>query len=293
VFDPSTAPATLADPMRSLLAQAPSYARSCLVKATGAIAGAGSCAGPWWVTADAQLTLDPALFGGSRRVSASLRLTNLPAAVDALLHGGNVRGWGSPTFVDPVLLRPTGFDAAGNRFLYDVNPRFGAGLGSRGLVNPFAVTLDISVIVGPDPRGERLASQLGRRPGQTRQTATALKARYRRFLANPARMVLQLRDSLMLSNEQVRRLGAVAEGFDVEQDSLWTPVTTELVALPADFDATRMIERVNSTYSEGQLLAMRWGRELARILTKEQREATPAYVQELMAGEHPFAEMAW
>ena len=102
-----------------------------------------------------------------------------------------------------------------------------------------------------------------------------------------------MRDDLMLSQAQMRQIAAVAEGFNADQDSLWVPLSTELVALPADFNATVMIGRINATNDAAQLVAMKWGRELARILTKEQRDATPAYVQELMAGEHPFVEILW
>ena len=49
-----------------------------------------------------------------------------------------MRGWGSPAAPDPVLLVPRGFDAAAQRFRYDVNPRFADTRPGRTLLrNPF------------------------------------------------------------------------------------------------------------------------------------------------------------
>jgi len=93
---------------------------------------------------------------------------NALAGLDHLLHGeANLRGWGLASRSDPTLLRPVGFDAVDDRFVYEVNERFGqslgGGMGRRGgragagldpsrildrmLANPLPVLLELAGVL--------------------------------------------------------------------------------------------------------------------------------------------------
>src|SRR6185437_6191269 len=127
VFDPGdTRDATVAAGMRDLLASAPSAARHCLQRQLGTPAAANSCEGPWTSTMNAALSTSDFHLPGGRTANASIYLTNPLGGIDQLLHGStNLHGWGAASFPDPTLLVVRGYDPQANRFLYDVNPRFG------------------------------------------------------------------------------------------------------------------------------------------------------------------------
>ncbi len=128
IYNPAAAPDTaLANGMQRLLSQASGRARNCLQSQFGAIATRNSCVGPWQPSLDLQLNYRPAFLGLNRQLTISLVTQNLLTGVDQLLHGAdNLRGWGQPARPSPTLLSVTGFDPAGQRFLYTVNERFGA-----------------------------------------------------------------------------------------------------------------------------------------------------------------------
>jgi hypothetical protein len=65
----------------------------------------------------------PRRWGG--RVTPAIYLQNILAGIDQLVHGSNMRGWGSPATPDPVLFVPRGFDPGAQRFrsMYVVDSR--------------------------------------------------------------------------------------------------------------------------------------------------------------------------
>src|SRR5439155_8581360 len=129
VFDPAnpqTDP-TVAAAMQELLTSGSSSARDCLSKQRGGIAGRFSCEGPWTSSATMSFAFNPLKVRMPQRATLSFQLSNPLAAADLLLHGSNnTRGWGQTPLPDPSLLYVRGFDPNSNRFIYDVNNRFGS-----------------------------------------------------------------------------------------------------------------------------------------------------------------------
>jgi hypothetical protein len=174
VFDPRSTPDTsLAAGMQRLLADLPDGTRRCLEHALGSLAGRNSCRAGWTSSLDLRAQVTPFPAGSARLLQLAVSTRNALVLVDSLVHGRDgVSSWGEASSVDPVLLRVTGFDPARERFLYEVNPRFGRAL-RRGLAS-FALTIEARVTVGQDPAYQplqRLVNHdmgLGRSPEELR-----------------------------------------------------------------------------------------------------------------------------
>jgi hypothetical protein len=161
IFDPRTAADTsLARGMERLLASGPTHTRSCLRAQLGQVAGRSSCRTPWTPSLDAQLLIEP--FDAHRKLQISVIAANVTAGLDYLLHGPDrLRGWGQYPMVDPVLLQVRGFDPAARAYRYQVNPRFGELLSTRGgLRTPFTLTLQARITVGADPAYQQFVAAL-------------------------------------------------------------------------------------------------------------------------------------
>ena len=128
IYNPATTTnPTLAAAMQNLLTSAPSSVRDCLKKQLGTIAGKNSCEGPWSTSLSLRIALVSQALKIPDRATISLGIANPLTGVDALVHGSNnLHGWGAPSFVDPTLLYVRGFDPTSQKYIYDVNPRFGA-----------------------------------------------------------------------------------------------------------------------------------------------------------------------
>ncbi|HMJ19495.1 MAG TPA: carboxypeptidase-like regulatory domain-containing protein, partial [Gemmatimonadaceae bacterium] len=91
----------LSDQLRALLAGGSSTAKACLLEHRGVVAPRNGCRGPWTQSLNIQWRPPlPGKWGG--RVVPNVYMQNVLAGVDQLLHGGSLRGWGSPATPDPV-----------------------------------------------------------------------------------------------------------------------------------------------------------------------------------------------
>ena len=230
VFNPATAPDTaIANGMQRLLAGAPAKARDCLLSQMGQIASRNSCVGDWTPRLDLQANLRPNLGGMiQQRLQLQVQLVNPLTGLDQLLHGaGNLRGWGQTSRTDPQLLFVRGFDPVSQRFLYQVNERFGNNPATRSSVfSPFQVALTGRLQVGPDMARDRQQAMLraitgGRGGANGAAGAVDVKAIIARVAPNPATTILQLADSLKLDlgKAQIDSLTAIAAALE-SRDSL-------------------------------------------------------------------------
>src|SRR4029078_965693 len=110
-------------------------------------------------------------LGGTigRRLMISVSALNPLAGIDELLHGSdNLHGWGQPNRADPTLLYVRGFDQQTNRFIYQVNERFGDNTASRSAIRvPFQLAVQARIQVGPDRQRELLEGMVrGINPGR-------------------------------------------------------------------------------------------------------------------------------
>ncbi|MFL5617394.1 MAG: hypothetical protein ACJ79A_03250, partial [Gemmatimonadaceae bacterium] len=163
VFDPrATTDGELRAAMSELLERAPARASRCLREQLGHISGANSCTGPWTATTNAVFTIDPARVWLQNRGRLQLRVLNVLAGVDQLVHGADrLRGWGQPAYPDWVLLQVRGFDPVARRYRYAVNPSFGDTRAYRNVFqSPFRVAIEVALDVGPNQERVEIVRRL-------------------------------------------------------------------------------------------------------------------------------------
>jgi hypothetical protein len=249
VFGQATTDPAVRAGMTALLASAPARVRDCLQRQRGRIADRNSCEGPWTATMNAQLILNPERLGFQNRVQISLSFANVLAGVDQLLHGdAHLRGWGQPAVPDPVLLTVRGFDPATQRFTYDVNPRFGDTRPSYTSARaPFVMTLEARVQLGREGTHQVVEqmSAPGRSRSGERRTQRQWRDRLLGSVFNPVRGLLQAKDSLsVLTTAQFRQLTLLDVRVTAQLDSILTPLSQDLVELPATFNKEDVVRRV-------------------------------------------------
>ena len=293
VFDPNgTAPGGVSSGMANLIGTTSSGARACLERQVGRIAGRNSCIGPWQASFDLQLNYRPRFLGLGGRLQLSLTTVNMLHGIDELLYGSdNLKGWGLRSRPDRTLLFVTGFDQATRQFTYAVNERFGdARAGAASRIAPFQVGIQARFSLGPDRRQaaiDRLrgAGRGGGRPGGAGfgpgarlgglGSPAEFLDRFRSLFPNPADIVIEMRDSLDLTDQQVSAIGVVGDTLTARNDSLAAELQEDLAAVgtnnPQDLVA---VIRPGTQAARTNVLAA--VRALREILTEEQWALLPA-----------------
>ena len=223
--------------LQALIAAAPSNVRECLTQQAGSVAGRNSCRGAW--TEQLNVTWNPRLpfTVRGRRIATNVVFENPLAGIDQALHGSdNLRGWGTRAAPDPVLLIPRGFDAAAQRFRYDVNPRFGDTRAFRTLSRqPFRVTMDFSLdfSVPYDMQQLRRALEpVKSKTGWQRRSADSIAAIYMRQTSSIHRMLLAESDSIFLSADQIARLIVADSIYAARVRAIYFPLGAFLATQP-------------------------------------------------------------
>lgn len=268
----------LAEGIASLLHGTSGLVRACLSQQRGMISRAGSCQGPWTVTADATITLtQPALHLGSR-ATVNIDLFNLAAGADALLNGAHPRGWGQPTAVDPRLMFVTGYDPVAKQFQYTINQNFGSPPTSRlSLGNPFAVSVGVRVNLEHD-RDQQLLELERTRARRSHSTALdeqGLLARLIHRYPNPAQVLLAATEDLLLDSTQTIALERSAQAYKAELDTLWTPVAASVASDWVHLDAAKSTMLIHDTSRIAASVFVRWTGATRAILTQAQLARLP------------------
>ena len=230
--------------LRALLAGGSSTARDCVRQYLGRVAARNGCRGPWTQSLNMQISPRvPAKW--ARRVQASIYLENVLGGVDQLLHGNDLRGWGSQERPDPVLLVPRGFDQSNNRFRYDVNPRFADTRPGRTLYrSPFRISLDFSIDLGvPYPVQQlRRALEPVRGPDRrwTRRGADSIAAFYLSRTSSIYKAILEESDSLFLTRAQVEGLRHADSVFSAGARAIYVPLGEFLATRAGDPGKTEL-----------------------------------------------------
>jgi hypothetical protein len=306
VFDPAqlaSDPALRAGYDR-LLAAAPDAARECLQAQAGRVAARNSCRGPWIPGLDLQLNYKPDRLGLKRRLTISTLLVNPLAGLDQALHGADgLRGWGQFSRPDQTLLAVRGFDAARQRYVYEVNERFGS---TRQNAQAFRQTFQVGIQAryvygqgggfggfggfggpgggggggrggqgGPGGPGGGIAALLGGEGGEAAGAAAA---------ANPIAQILDLRDSLALDTAQVARLAPVRDSL-AARNTRWATEVRALIARQGNNpDQATLFSAIRPKLGErGQILQQAM-REAQTILTPEQWAKVPETVKNPFRG---------
>ena len=284
IYDPASAPDTvLALGMSRLLETAPDAARECLLEQMGRIASRNSCAGGWTPTLDLQFNVRPD-FGGTigRRLTFMVAMVNPLAGLDQLLHGnGGLRGWGQPSRADATLLYVRGFDPTTQRYLYEVNERFGDTQGARTAIrNPFQIGLQMRLQVGPDRQREMLMGALGRSAGGgVRQRDFNARMLVERVAPDPVAPILERRDSLALTDLQVVALRAVSESLFIAVDSLATSLQAYIDSLGTDADLRTVFPTLQPRLQQARELYLAAVRSAEAVLSPQQWEQLPDWLR--------------
>jgi hypothetical protein len=286
IFNPTSLTASTDSVLRSgltsLLNNAPGTVRSCLTKQIGTIAGRNSCEGPWSTSLSLRVSLVSQALKIPDRATVSIGINNPLTGIDALLHGSdNLQGWGAPSFSDPTLLYVRGFDAATQRYTYDVNPRFGANRQASALnLAPMQITLDVRLDVGPERERQDLALMLraGRGGRGQKLNEQALKQRYVRSYPNPFEQMLRQGDSLGLSNDVADSIAILNKAYGKTIDAIWAPVAKYLAGLPEKYNVDEAYDKVREAQNKAIDQMAVFGPTAKSLLTTEQVRKLPPFI---------------
>ncbi|MFO0328062.1 MAG: carboxypeptidase-like regulatory domain-containing protein [Gemmatimonadota bacterium] len=271
-------PATVAA-LDALTRGASPRVRECLSMARGMIAPRNGCRGPWQARLNLMVGVSLPGRGAFQPSQLQLFIENPLAGLDQALHGNALRGWGTAPEPDPVLLAVRGFDAGARRFEYDVNPRFGATDPRFTTIRaPFRVTLNLSIPFGASLPQQQLSRAL--RPGRNglpgpRPDSATLHKRYARNVPDVIGNVLEERDSLLLTAEQVTRLEGVQRTFRQRADSLWGTLASEFARYGDTYDAKAALARQEAVIDAVWEVARQAAATLSDILTPVQYPLVP------------------
>ena len=277
-------PALAADPqlrdgMQGLLDRGAPAARRCLQEQLGRLAARNSCQGPWTATANLSVSLNPVKVRLPYRMGLSFQVSNPLGAVDRLVNGANLKGWGQPQIPDANLLYVRGFDPVNRRYLYEVNQRFGATDPARSAFRvPVTVTVLARIDLGPTRERQQLVQTLDRgrsAPGQ-RLPETMLRAMYAQGgLQNPLAQLLRQQDTLKLAPAQADSIATLNRWYSIRLDSIWTPVTRWLGAQGDRYDRADALARYQQAREGTVDLLRRLGPGVSAMLTAEQSRRLP------------------
>ena len=269
----------LADQLRALLASGSPTAKACVLEHRGMVAPRNGCRGPW--TQSLNIQWRPPLPGkwGSR-VVPNVYMQNVLAGVDQLLHGGSLRGWGSPATPDPVLLVPRGFDAANQRFRYDVNPRFADTRPGRTLLrNPFRIVIDFSFNLSTDfdlQQLRRAVEPVKGGQGWQRRSADSLAAFYLSSTSDVYKLLMEQTDSLLLTTSQVTAIQRADSTFSSRIRALYMPLG-EFLARGQGGAGKAELDSVQATQKNYWRIFWEQPEIAADILTPVQRDLMPFF----------------
>lgn len=298
VTDPaSTTDPALAAGLRSLLATTSSRSRDCLTRQRNTPAVKNSCEGPW--TAQFNASVSPG-FQLMRRLpfrshnpQISFYISNPLGGLDQLFHGGDLKGWGTPSYPDRVLYYVRGFDSTAHRFLYEVNPRFGNTRPSATTLRvPFRVTLDVSMSFGPSNDEQQINRML--RPGRNgnpgpKLDSAAIVRRYCGNLPDWYNDIIQQADSLLLSREQVEALQAARTAYLGRVRAHWGRFAAHISAMPDAYDVKNVTkEQVDVTNAAWDIAREEAQTTLPKVLTPVQLKILPGNSRFIFESKEPI-----
>ncbi len=287
IFDPTAAGTdpSVAAAMEKLLANSPPGVKECLQKQLGHIADRNSCRSVWTPSLELQMNWRPGLFGLNRRLMVSVTTQNLLGGIDQALHGLNdLHGWGVARGQDNTLLYVRGFDPSTNRYIYQVNERFGASrAGANGIQVPFQIGVQARYTVGPDRvrnaidavRGAAFGGRGGR--GGAGGPGGAGPGGFATALAtfNPVNSVIEMKDSLKLTDDQLSKLQVVADSLNAKNSTLAADVRKDVESAGANPDMAALNAKMRPSLEKLQKNQQDALKEVQSILSADQWTMLP------------------
>jgi hypothetical protein len=224
---------------------------------------------------------------------------NMLAGLDQLLHGNNdLHGWGGYSRPDPTLLFVRGFDPAARSFAYAVNERFGSTRGSANAFRvPFQLALQARYVIGPDQNAERMRGLFGggrggrNGAGVPGEGAAAnnedLADRLQRMLPNPAAEILELKDSLALTDTQVVKLAALRDSAAAKYEGIADSMRAAVAKVGTNADPPRIFAAMRPQLMKGRAISREVLEAAHAILTPEQWAKVPERIKTPGTGRRP------
>ena len=289
IANPATsADVATADGMRALLANAGADARECLERQLGALAQRNSCKGAWTQQAFLSVSFNPLKLRLPQRATLSFQVNNPLGAADLLLNGSNkLRGWGQLAQPDATLLYVRGFDAAAQRYRYEVNQRFGATRPAfTTFRSPVTITAQLRFDLGASRERQVLTQQLdrGRRtPGQ-KMAEPMLNAMYGSggVTVNPLAQILRQSDSLQLTGPQADSIATMNRQYTIRQSAIWAPVVKEFAKLDDRYDRDIAYGKYKQAREATIDMLRGFAPTIRGLLNAEQRRKLPPIVASLL-----------
>src|SRR5262245_25384732 len=287
----------LAQGLQSLVASTSSRSRDCLLRQVNTAAARNSCEGPWTASFNASISpgfqLLRKLPFRSHNPQVSLYLTNPLGGLDQLLHGDQLKGWGTPSFPDRVLYYVRGFDSTAKRYSYEVNPRFGNTRASATtLRTPFRATLDISMSFGPSNDEQQINRMLrnGRNgnPG-VKMDSAAIVRRYCGNLPDWYNEILNQTDSLLLSRDQVDTLRAARTSYRARLQAHWGAFAGRLAGTPDQYVLKELVQaQTDVTDAAWDIARTEAQTTLPKVLTPVQLKILPGNSRFIFESKEPI-----
>ncbi len=284
VFSPSSvADTALAVGMRRLLDAAPDAARRCLLSQLNRVSERNACRAPQTTSLDLQFNFRPQLGATlGRRLQLQVGLMNPLAGIDQLLHGSdNLRGWGQPAFPDNTLLYVKGFDPATSSFKYTVNERFGSNaLARSALRNPFQVALTARLQVGVDRQRQLLEGMLNASGGGNNRPGLDVRAMVRRLAPNPVTPLMDLKDIIKLTPDQVTQIKAIGDSLHAKTEDLTTRLEAQMQKeAKSGGDVQTLFPKLQPLLQEARNNYLQATQSIQKVLTPEQWAEVPESVK--------------
>jgi hypothetical protein len=277
--NPSATPDTsLARQLTELIAHARSGARECLTSQLGKMAGANSCRTPWQARVDVSASITPpSSWGYNDRFRITMNVLNASGALVRALQLENTPLGQTPLSTSPnsTLMYVTGFDPATQQFRYRVNQLFGepANYGSaRRKFGPMQFQLGMEYKFGGPPinplsRGLGLREAINKPPltdGERRAAVAKLKK-------DPIATLVQRKDSLAITAEQLAQLNALSAEFNARADTALKPLTKWVLRKGTRIFDQDLGQRLSAAQSALGKLNAEFGKRAQAVLTSEQR----------------------
>jgi hypothetical protein len=312
-FDAATDPALAAGMLR-LLESTPARVRDCLESQFGTIADRNSCRNSWSQSFDVRASLRPNLPQLERRLTMSADFRNVLTGLDQVINGrANLKGWGEGQRADANLLEVRGFDPVTSRFIYEVNEGFGqTRRGPSAFRNAFSITLSGRIAVGGQPMmnnrafgnpmgmlagmggamggaggrggfgggggGFMVAGGVGELMAMFRGGADAINVDsiLGTMMVNPVLTVIQMKDSLGLSAEQLTLVQQYSDTLQAQLERPRAALAPTLQSMVAGLTGggaqpQQMLQQLQLQVQPNLTSA---AREAAEALTMTRRELT-------------------
>jgi Carboxypeptidase regulatory-like domain len=288
VNDRAFIPTAASPEIDALVSDAPSAVARCLRSQRGQIAARNSCDGAWSQTMAMRLDLPGRMLRLPQRARVALQFANPLGAIDQVLHGSDgLRGWGSASTPNPVLLVPRGYNTTTGAFRYDVNTRFGETRASRVTrpLDPYGITLDVRMDLSVPAEEQELRRQL--KPGRSgdrrpRLSSDSLLRRYQRSMPSLFTAMQSLSDTLLLTPVQVDSLALREARYRATLDSIYRPLASYLAELPDAYDGGAALTKVQAADSTAWDVTFESGTLAKGVLSPVQLTIVPEFLKRIM-----------